>query len=378
MTRAGIGAVVLGAALLTVGWLLTWSPVVVLGSILVVLLIVAFAYVIRPPQLRIERFLQPQRVSRDLPAIVVLNVVNRGRSRSPRTVALQPYGSSQVQIVLPKLEAGQTGTRAYRLPTHRRGVYDIGPLEVSVSDPFGLLRETKTHGVAEQLWVYPRVHAIQPLPSGVLRHLEGATTDLAPEGEITFHRLREYVRGDDLRMIHWKSTARIGKLMVRHNVDTSLSYTVVVVDIRPRSYSAETFELAMDAAASVVMASSEGMSAVQLRTTDGQQVGGPDCRLPQGLLDHLTSVAPQARGSIGETLRQLERDRGGTGLVVVTGMLDRADLPRLAALRRRFGRVVLASMSAEPQKPVRYPGLRVVMAKDGDEFCAAWNAEAAR
>jgi uncharacterized protein (DUF58 family) len=378
MTRAGIGAALLGAALLTVGFLLTWSPVAVLGSILVVLLIVAFAYVIRPPQLQIERFLQPQRVSRGLPAIVVLNMVNRGRSRSPRTVARQPYGTSQVQIVLPKLEAGQTGTRAYRLPTERRGVYDIGPLEVSVSDPFGLLRDTKTHGVVEQLWVYPRVHAIHPLPSGVLRHLEGPTTDQAPEGEITFHRLREYVRGDDLRMIHWKSTAHIGKLMVRHNVDTSLSYTVVVVDIRPQSYSAETFELAMDAAASVVMASSEGMSAVQLRTTDGQQVGGPDNRLPQDLLDHLTSVAPQAGGSIGETLRQLERDRGGTGLVVVTGMLDRSDLPRVAALRRRFGRVVLASMSAEPQEPVRYPGLRVVTAQDAGEFCAAWNAEAAR
>ena len=73
----------------------------------------------------------------------------------------------------------------------------------------------------------------RPLPTGNTRHLEGPSSDTSPQGNITFHRLRDYVVGDDLRLVHWRSSARTGKLVVKHNVDTSQPYTVVLLDQRP-------------------------------------------------------------------------------------------------------------------------------------------------
>ena len=89
---------------------------------------------------------------------------------------------------------------------------------------------------------------------GQTRHLEGPSSDTSPQGNITFHRLRDYVAGDDLRLVHWRSSARAGKLVVKHNVDTSQPYSVVLLDLRPGRYTAESFESAVDVAASVLVA----------------------------------------------------------------------------------------------------------------------------
>src|SRR6185437_9806160 len=105
-------------------------------------------------------------------------------------------------------------------------------------------------GGPQQIAVHPRILRLQPLPTGVSRYLEGPSSDSSPQGTVTFHRLREYVVGDDLRTVHWPSTAKVGQLVVRHNVDTAQPYTVVVLDVDPARYSPETFEEAVDTAAS--------------------------------------------------------------------------------------------------------------------------------
>ncbi len=121
-------------------------------------------------------------------------------------------------------------------------------------------------GAPQRIAVHPRLLALHPLPTGISRHLEGPSSDTSPQGTVTFHRLREYVVGDDLRTVHWPSTAHAGKLVVRHNVDTAQPYTVVLADLDPDRYSAETFEEAIDVTASLVMSMSVGKAPVQLRT----------------------------------------------------------------------------------------------------------------
>lgn len=377
MTRIGVGATLLGISLTVVGLTLVWPPFVVLGIGLIMLVIVALAYIVRRPQLVIERQIHPPRVAKGLPAIAYLNFSNRGRGTVPAAVATQPYGATSIRTVLPRLLRGQSGVRTYRLPTTQRGIFAIGPVEITRSDPFEFVRVTQRHAGDDDIWVYPKVYPFRSLPSGITRHLEGPSSDTAPEGSITFHRLREYVVGDDLRMIHWKSTARTGQLMVRHNVDTSQPYTVVMLDVRPAVYSAETFEVAVDVAASAISCSSIGKSPVQLRTTSGQQVGGPGHRSPIELLDFLTGVEPQSAGSIEQDCLRLRRERGGTGLVVVTGALNTADLPAIAGLRRRFFRIVVISVTTEPVPALQFPGVTVISATSGDEACDAWNLEVA-
>jgi hypothetical protein len=87
----------------------------------------------------------------------------------------------------------------------------------------------------------------------------------------------------------------------------------------------------------------------------------------------MTGVQADPSGALQPQLVGLRRARGGTSLVVVTGELDRADLPYAAALRRRFDRLVVISRDPERRRPVDFPGVRVIVGKDADAVCAAWN-----
>jgi uncharacterized protein (DUF58 family) len=375
MTKAGIAALIAGVAALVLGIWLQWLAFDLVGVGLLALVLIAVLVVVRPSPLAIDRAIQPPRVPKGSPAIAVLTFANRGRRTVGVTVANQPFGGSNVRTVIPRLRRGERGLRTYRLPTRRRGIFDVGPVEVTRRDPFELCRSSRRYGDVEKIWVYPRVLDLRALPTGQTRHLEGPSSDTSPQGNITFHRLRDYVVGDDLRLVHWRSSARTGKLVVRHNVDTSQPYTVVLLDLRPSRYTAESFEAAVDVAASVLVVSSANKAPVELRLTDSTVIGGPRLREATPLIDHLTGIDPDPNGELKQQLLALRRARGGTSLVVVTGVLDMGDLPYVAALRRRFDRLVVVSLDTERDSPmpVRFPGVRVIVAKDADEVAAAWN-----
>lgn len=380
MTRAGFAALLAGAVALALGLWLQWTAFDLVGVGLLALVAASVLVVVRPSPLSIDRAIQPPRVPKGSPAIAVLTFANKGRRTVGVTVANQPFGDVRVRTVIPKLRRGERGLRTYRLPTRQRGIFDVGPVEVTRRDAFELFRRSRRYGDIERIWVYPRILDLRTLPTGNARNLEGPSSDTSPQGNITFHRLRDYVVGDDLRLVHWRSSARTGKLVVKHNVDTSLPYTVVLLDQRPGRYTAESFEAAVDVAASVLVVSSANKAPAELRLTDGTAMGGPRLRDVTPLIDHLTGVQPAPDGELKTQLLALRRARGGTSLVVVTGVLDVDDLPYVAALRRRFERLVVVSLDTERTKkgraarpPVRFPGVRVIVAQDADEVCAAWN-----
>jgi uncharacterized protein (DUF58 family) len=376
MTLFGLAALLAGIAALVLGLSLDWLSFDLLGLGLLAVVVLGFATVARPSRLVIDREIQPPRVPKGSPAIAFLTFANRGRRTVPVAVATQPFGNHRVRTVIPKLRGGERGTRAYRLPTTRRGIFDVAPVEVTRRDSFELFRLSRKHAHSERIWVYPRVLGFRTLPTGQTRHLEGPSSDTSPQGNITFHRLREYVAGDDLRLVHWRSSARAGKLLVKHNVDTSQPYTVLIFDQRPSLYTEESFEQAVDVAASVLVATAANKAPVELRTTDGSVIGGPRIREVTPLIDHLTGLKGDADGSLQAQLLTLRRMRGGTSLVVVTGELDPVDLPYIATLRRRFDRLVMISLDPEPRAPVDFPGVRVIVGPDADAVCAAWNLQA--
>ena len=379
MTRTGFAALLGGLAALVLGLWLGWTSFDLLGVGLLAVVALGLGVILRPSRLVIDRQIQPPRVPKGSTAIAFLTFANRGRRTVGTTVASQPFGGTHVRTVIPRLRRGERGTRTYRLPTTRRGIFDVGPVEVTRRDPFDLFRVSRRHGRPERIWVYPRVLAFHALPAGQTRHLEGPSSDTSPQGNITFHRLREYVAGDDLRLVHWRSSARTGRLVVKHNVDTSQPYSVVVLDQRPSSYTEESFESAVDVAASVLMAASANKAPVELRLTDGSSIGGPRLREVAPLIDHLTGITADPDGSLQAQLLTLRRARGGTSLVVVTGVLDPADLPFVAALRRRFERLVVVSIDPEhAAAPVRFPAVSVITVPDADAACAAWNVQVHR
>jgi uncharacterized protein (DUF58 family) len=378
VTRLGWGALAAGLVLLGVGLGVSWPPLLALGVGLVILSVGALAYVLRSPRLELERAVEPPRVEKRRPAIAVVRATNLSRRTLAPVPIEQRLGTTVFRAELPRLRKGEQGLRTYRLPTSRRGTYEIGPVEVPRADPFGLCRRARALGDPQVISVHPRVLALRPIASGTSRNLEGPSSDMSPQGSVTFHRLREYVIGDDLRKVHWASTARLGKLVVRQYVDTAQPYTVVLVDLRPEVYSPETFEEAIDVTASVVTSMAAGEAPVQLRTTTGERMGGTRKSDPTALVDYLTDLAASTEGSLLGELLALRRERGGNALVVVTGAVQLDALPEVAALRRRFDQVIAVSLVPRPTPAPVYPGLTVLVGTNADDLARAWEAQVAK
>jgi uncharacterized protein (DUF58 family) len=367
-----------GAVLVALGAATHWAPVTIVGAGFLLVLAGAGAYVLASPRIAIERAVEPAHVEKGQPAIALIRATNRSwRSLAPLSME-QRLGELVFRAQLPRLRRGEATLRTYRLPTNRRGTYTVGPVEVPRADPFGLCRRARTLGQPQAISVGPRRIGLRPLPSGMSRNLEGPSSDMSPQGSVTFHRLREYVIGDDLRTVHWPTTARLGKLAVRHYVDTAQPYTVIVLDVRPDVYSADTFEEAVDVAASVAVSMSGSKAPVQLRTTAGERSGGAAQRDPTPILRFLTDVAPNALGSLTTQLLPLRRDRGGSALVVVTGALETDTLPAMAALARRFDHVIAMSVVPRVGPVPAYPGVEVLIASSAEQLCRSWDAWVAR
>lgn len=379
LTTAGRAVVVLAVALLIFGWILRYVELVALGLSMAVLLAIAAVWMLSRPRITSEREVRPNRVIEGNPATGILTVTNNARRRSPAMVALERFGDSSVPVAVPSLEPGSTHTRPYRLPTDRRGVFEVGPLVVSRSDPFGLMQIGQDQRSVETLWVHPATHDMTPFPSGRARDLEGPTSGEAPQGGIAFHTLREYVRGDDLRLIHWRSSAKSGKLMVRHNVDTNQPRSLVVLDTQESLYGEESFEEAVRVAASIVMASAMNNFPVRVRTTCGLAMGAERGVRPDAVLDQLSSLTTSPDANLRAITRQVASERGGFSLAVLTGQASATELAAVGPMRARFDTVTIGRLGVSGRGTVHeLPGAVLINAETSVDFALAWNRRVRR
>jgi uncharacterized protein (DUF58 family) len=381
LTRRGLAALVAAVAFYVIGIVTHWVEPAVLAFGLLVALLIGAGWVARRPRLRIDRTIEPRRVTRGEVALGRLTVSNRGLLAVSSSTAAEHCGDRIVTVALPRLTRDRTSQVTYRLPTDRRAVLPVGPLSIERSDPFGLWRLRQRAGSVEQLWVHPVVHLLHAMPPGRSRSLDGSDTDRVPFGSTTFHALREYVPGDDLRHVHWRSSARIGTLMVREHVDTSLPQLTLVLDTSTTSHDPAHFEEAVEAAASVAAAAGAARFPVRLLTTGGRSVGarGTTADTP-GLLDVLSEVQLSDDGSLQSVVATLALERHSDLLVVITGSPRSADLLSFASLGRRFDRMIVGIITADPTVvPVSAPpGTLVLRASRGREFADAWSEGSTR
>lgn len=222
-----------------------------------------------------------------------------------------------------------TGVHAdISVPTHRRGPVSLGPWVLERVDPWGLMRRRvgEVEGVA--LLVVPRVRPVS------LAALPSALADFggsAEMGTTTFATLREYVIGDELRHVHWRSSAKTGKLMMRQYVDITRPRITLVLVAEERAYtSADEFEEAVDFLASLAaVATSSGLD-VEVVTTSGERAAHGGGR-STAVLDLLALVE---RGASGVDTRLLRANRATTIVVRGQGVLGWWDrIPALSVLR---------------------------------------------
>jgi uncharacterized protein (DUF58 family) len=171
-----------------------------------------------------------------------------------------PAVEGTVRFDMPPLAAGATVEDLVVLPSSRRGVYTVGPASTQRGDPFGLVRREVTWTEPTDFFVHPRTIQLGSLGSGLLKDLEGQTTNDVSVRDLAFHTLREYAPGDDRRHIHWLSTAKrsaaggADAFMVRQFLDTRRSHIGVVLDCHQASWAdPEEFETAASVGASVAV-----------------------------------------------------------------------------------------------------------------------------
>ncbi|MFC1435863.1 DUF58 domain-containing protein [Streptacidiphilus sp. N1-3] len=269
------------------------------------------------------------------------------------------------RFVLDRVEPRGHREVSYRVRSDLRGRYPLGPLQLRLGDPFGLCELTRSFTAADTLTVVPQVQPLAPV------RLSGEWTGygdshsravaLAGEDDVV---PREYRHGDDLRRVHWRSTAKYGELMVRREEQPLRSRATVLLDTRSIGHRgsgpASSFEWAVSAAASIGLHLQERGYAVRLLTDTGDAVTGPggsglgaaSAEAAGVLLDTLAMV----QLSDGHSLVRAEEvlRLGGEGLVVaLLGTLNDEQLAELSRLRRRTAAAVAILLDSSSWSLVR-------------------------
>lgn len=207
----------------------------------------------------------------------------------------------------------------------RRGVYELGPAEVRVADPFGLLAFTSWFEERTEVVVYPQVHELRGFPLRGGNEEAGTRGTRGRRGE-EFANLREYRRGDDRRHIHWKSLARTGELFVKEfSLEAPRRHTVVL-DLRREGLRTQDDEVedAVSAAASVLThLAREGLPFRLLGTgSDAIDTGfGSDEDAYWGAMRFLATARADGGRPMGETVLG-ERGGLGEGVVLISRTRD--------------------------------------------------------
>ena len=252
VTPAGRGAIAIAVAAWLLDLRLGWQELFFVTACCVIALLLAAGFVVGRPGLDVTIELDPARVSVGSPAAGRLVATNRSRARLRQLSVEVPVGASRAVFQIPSLAAGASHDELFVVPTGRRAVIPVGPPSAVRTDPLGLLRREAVEQAAVELFVHPKIIGLESLSPGLQRDLEGQATRDLSTSDLAFHTLRDYVTGDDRRHVHWRSTAKAGRLLVRQFQDTRRSQLTLVVDGATGSYRTEDeFELAMSVAGSI-------------------------------------------------------------------------------------------------------------------------------
>lgn len=311
---------------------------------MIALVVLAAGYTLTTSvRLAATRRVHPRRLFFDAEGTVDVTVRNAGRlptailqaqDRAPAGVA------EDARFVVAPVPPGAAVTLRYALHGRHRGRYVLGPLGVRLRDPFGLTARLADLGGTDEVVVYPpvwRLPAGVPLAGHTTSGGEGRPRPL-PSGE-ELANVREYVRGDDLRKVHWRTTAHRGKLMVRQEESPQNPQAVVVLDVRAGVHRGTgpyaSIETAVAAAASATFHLAERAYRVVLLD---RPMSAPPRALPWELvLDRLAVVRPDRRVELEGLWQQLGQGIGGEGvLCAVIAVPEPSELRRLVRAGRAF------------------------------------------
>jgi hypothetical protein len=312
-----------------------------------------------PPLLFVEEL--PLDLAEGMPAGTNVREVPTAKSRTPPHSALTRAGAAPpdqarrvgrraIAFPVGAIEPHELHHIAYRVVPSKRGRFEIGPGSTIITDPFGLARAPDRPLAKSFLLVFPAYEILLPIAAASPASLEGTPRPIAPTGSgEDFFTMREYQPGDDVKKIHWRTTARQGRMMVRQEDRPSEPRAMVLLDDRRKVHArrgdgADSFEASISSAASLIhLFTSQGLAvglalASRVGAPGGAGTlaggarrggGGPGDRFGKGtdherdIMQRLAVLSPSSAGDLTAGIGALLEPRSGaTYLAVVTTEID--------------------------------------------------------
>nr|WP_314275441.1 DUF58 domain-containing protein [Schaalia odontolytica] len=298
----------------------------------VALVLAAMRVAWRPPHVVSIR-VPNERIVAGQTAVGEISVRNE-RARSVRSGIIElPIGTGTGEFVVPPLGAHETWDEMFLISSRHRGLINVGPARAVRSDALGLLRRVRMWDEPVLLHVHPRTVRVPFDATGFQLDVEGVATGKLSSSDVSFHALRDYEPGDDRRAVHWQSTARLGKLIVRQYEETHRSHHVIVLDTSRDAWDHDSFETAVSVAGSLGLANLRESRPVSLSTTEGWLPSGVAMRM----LDALSEVKARSFGDLSRRVREAVAQRPGvSALTLIVGPnvtdIEAAHLARLAPI----------------------------------------------
>ncbi|MFX4271328.1 DUF58 domain-containing protein [Propionibacteriaceae bacterium Y1685] len=347
LTARGKTLTLVGLALTVLTALAGERDVLVIGLVLLLLPVLTILFLSRS-RLRItcERSITPGETTIGSELTGQLSIVQRGRL---------PMGLVMLEDEVPAElgerprflieEAGRDWRRTLRYPLKARvrGRYHTGPLRVRLSDPLGLVDLERHFNATSDVLITPKVYDLEQLR---LAGGGGQSGDNRP------HRIgvvgqddvlvREYRRGDDVRRIHWRSTARRGDLMVRREEQAWDPSAAIIIDNRVTAHAGNTmtgsFEWAVSAAASIGQHFLDDGFNIEMYHAEGSlnlsRVSGQRESVKHIMIRDLAEITTKPTSTLKEGLEIAVADSMGQVVVAIAGRLTAAEAYALARARR--------------------------------------------
>lgn len=348
-----------------IGSLLAAAPLVFAGVALIALVIAALVSVsIRVPSIEVSRRFSPDRAVAGWSVLESITVTAPG-SRSDVAVRVRDTVAWRVmhrsEGVVATIPQGSASTVSFVLDDLPRGRHRIGPALVDVVEAFGMARRLVRVAGRSELTVLPEVAAIgHGRESRALGESSRQRRDQSQTGGQDDPITREYRRGDAMRRVHWKATARQGELMVRQEEQHGLPSTRVVLPVAAANWRdahpalgsqrpvSDGFEWAVSAAASIAIEYGLAGSQTRVVTLDGDSVALHDPSATPVFLEQLADLA------LDDAAEERSPDAAPREPVVaIVSSLDRSGLERLGRSRGIgvAGTAVVVHVDADPLVP---------------------------
>lgn len=346
LTLRGKAFVVAGLAICIAAWLFGQRDVLWLGLFLILLPVIAVFVVVRTRlRLACERHVDPAQVVVGSRMTGRLVLEKRGSMPSgllrfedavPRDLGRRP------RFTVHRFGGEWRREVSYPLVGSARGRFRTGPLMVRTSDPFGLVKLDRQFTATSEIIVTPRVY-----PLNTMQNVSGGGTS----GEVSPQRIgvlgqddvliREYRHGDDVRRVHWRSTARRGELMVRREEQAWDPSVIVLLDSRRAAHTGTgrtaSFETAVSAATSVALHFIASGFRLDLFDADGPmnvgEITDHITTMRQNVIYQMTDVTLSGRESLARAAEGAAIVQRGQLMVAVTGRLTAADAELLLQSR---------------------------------------------